>query len=304
MGTPAHAEPFPVGPEPTSPTPPAVEVDLGPGGQSWRVAVGLSGNLVTHSSAMALLGGAGLEIYLDPLVDHPRVPLGLLLFAEHPDTLSVALGNTINGFAGSAGAIVYPWQEVGVSASLSGEDDPGQNKGQVGAGVAVEKYFRSDLKGTLGYVGSRLWEPTQYASADGARATLSWLWRAVMLSAEVDAAFQEQQAQGLPTFAPPSAVGSLVRGFSLSASYYLGRRWTLSVFGGASLTTFDQQSASAASESFGASAEVYLTPSFYLIGGVQPVLHQFSHVGFTPTATFAQTAPSLQTFWLSATYRL
>jgi hypothetical protein len=125
-----------------------------------------------------------------------------------------------------------------------------------------------------------------------------------MLSAEIDAAHQEQQGQGLPAFVPPAAVGSLVRGFSLSASYYLGRRWTLSVFGSASLMTFDQQPGSAATEAFGASAEVYLTRSLYVTARVQPVLHQFSKVDFTPTATFADTALSLQTFWLSAAYRL
>jgi hypothetical protein len=193
--------------------------------------------------------------------------------------------------------------EVVVSAALSGEDDPKQNKGQVGAGVAALKYFRPDLKGSLGYVGSRLWEPTQYVSVDGVRTSLAWLWRSVMLTAQLEVSIREQQPQG--TGSPlPFAEGSLSRGFTLSASYYLGRRWSFSAFGGASLLTFNGVSGSVAAETFGASAQVYLTSSMYLVAGVQPVLRQFTNVGFMPTATFAETSPSLQTFWLSATYRL
>lgn len=300
---PAQADPFPVGPDPALNAPPPAPNPLGPpvvGAKQWRWALLGTGGLLFDNSASAVVGGVAAEAYLQPLVDRPHVALGLLTFLEHPDTLSFSLGNAVNGAQGAVGASVYPWDNVGLSASLGLELQPSNNLQYAHGSLLMQEYFQPNLKGSLGYAGARTWQPTQYASLDGVHGSLSWLWGVALLALSIDVGFQQQKAPD-----PGAAIaGSLWRQGQLSVSYFLGRRWTASLFTGVSYLSYNAAGSNAGAEWVGASLECYLTDSFYVIAGVEPTFHQFSGVSFTPTANFAQTDSTLQTVWVTAAYRL
>jgi hypothetical protein len=90
----------------------------------------------------------------------------------------------------------------------------------------------------------------------------------------------------------------------------------VSAFAGGSLLTFSQlvgpqgvtnPGGSTSQESFGASGEVYLTESLYLIVTAGPTFHQFhlpAGLALNPKAPFADTASVVPAASLSLTYRL
>jgi hypothetical protein len=309
LSPPAQAEPFPVGPGPTAPVETPEAAPEGPLVRRWRWALGLEGRALTDGTSLDAVAGLSGAYYLTPLRDWERYPLGLLTFIEHPDTVTASAGSTPGGFAQGAGLILYPWETVGFEADLSVEEDPGQG-GATGRVLAVmQQYFRHNLRGQLGYSGSRTWEPTLYEAQDGIHATLSWLWGSLLLSLELDGTIIEQDFQTVTAY-------SLSRGATLSAALYVGRRWSVSVFGGGTLLTFSEllgaqgethPGGSTSQESFGLSGEVYLTESLYVIATAGPTFHQFhlpEGLMIDPKTPFTDTAAIVPAISLSLTYRL
>lgn len=294
-------EAFPSGPEPNRPaedagTPPET------GAETWRVALGAEGAALFDGKSGAAVVTARADWYLTPLIDWERYPLALLTFIEHPDTLSLFLGNDVNGFGGTVTASLYPWKETGLLASVRLDDDPGSGTWSFAPSAFVQDYFQHDLRGRLGYVGSRTWAPAEYTARDGVQASLDWLVGRVLLSARVDVAAIEQdfESGGVSQF-------SFLRGGRLSATYYIDRRWSVALFGDASYTTFnDVSTGSIATESIGASGEVYVTTSLYVLLTVQPHFQQ-THLppGMTvdPNAPFTAVDPVVQDVSLQLVYR-
>jgi hypothetical protein len=264
--------------------------------------VGLQGNIYAGPTDTTATASAGGDIYLQPLIDHRNIPLALLVFAEHPDTLNLSFARKVSGWRGGAGASFWPWSHdtLGFAFALSGEADPSHSRGIGSATIVMQQYFLPNLRGELGYAGSRESESTQTASFDSVHGGLWWLKGRVLTRLSFDVGVQGQAPQGL--LGPGVTSTSLWREGGVWLGVYLGRRWVVSAVGQVGVLNYSSHDW-VASESFGFAAEVYLTEALFLQFGVRPSFHQATGASFGPSATFVDSAPWVQSGWASVSCR-
>jgi hypothetical protein len=155
---------------------------LGEDGDIWssQVNLGVQGTLTETtplglstpvSRTATVTPTADVYYFLQPLVDEEDGELALLLFYQHPGSLSLSLDlpqnleDTGTGFRSisrsvglTAAAQDYFWQESGLEASVGANDQgvAGFNRGQTSLSYTAGflHYFNPSLRGEIAYVGS------------------------------------------------------------------------------------------------------------------------------------------------------